>query len=879
MATSPDRNHAMPGNTDYAGLLAGFGSRKFSELRPAQTEVLGQYVAEDGQAPDVAIELPTGAGKSLIALLIGEAWRREGRSAAILTGNKTLARQMEQEAEDLGVPVVRLEGAGTDIPSTSKRAYQRAHALAIMNYWVYFNQNPAIDPAKLLVMDDAHLAEHCLDSLYSVTISRSEHASLFEVLVAELSTRFPDYAVLQDALDAESPPSTRTELLSFLDQQAAIDRIREICDSSPDMDAHADLRFRWTRLRANLAHVNIYASDRQLWLRPYIYPTRTNEHYAEAMQRIYMSATIGDPADLARRLGVCVIRKIAVGRNRTEETYGRRLLVMNRTEEGDLPERLQRIVVAALRIQPKSVWLCASASDATRYKQVVSEWLNANGFAGHPTWILTSLGNEIDAFKQSATGHFFVGGRFDGMDFEANECRLVVLATIPRAINLQEEFITAYLRDSGFMLRRLNYRLIQALGRCNRASDDYAVYVLADRRFATHFGRESNRLGIPGNIRAEIDLAEDMADAPVDESVALIGQFLSGEHGHFDSMLAERQAGTPGQATVTIGATDTSEAEIQAWGEMCSSENFDSAKGLFAECSRRASRAQQREMSAYYIYCQAKAAHLEGCRGNTAAQREAVDLLEQAVERGGRSSWFNRLRSSINRYRAGQGQQRLAAPNDYPDAVLQAFDERLEQWGCRGSRFQRWCERTKRHLQSESHAEFQEGLEQLGSILAYSASRPRHQASTDCRWRGVSGNMREVVTFEAKIEHGQDVEIYARDVGQAHNQHQRAVQQYDHVGYTIRGTIVTHLATIADEARASLGPIRIIPTEAVLVLFDKIVAILSQYRAGWSLEDLEARSASAERIRPLLPTAGWLTRSLSADDPFISAEGLLADWP
>ncbi|MEE8241411.1 MAG: hypothetical protein V3R16_09090, partial [Nitrospirales bacterium] len=63
------------------------------------------------------------------------------------------------------------------------------------------------------------------------------------------------------------------------------------------------------------------------------------------------------------------------------------------------------------------------------------------------------------------------------------------------------------------------------------------------------------------------------------------------------------------------------------------------------------------------------------------------------------------------------------------------------------------------------------------------------------------------------------------------------------------------------------------------VLFDRIVAILSQYRDGWSLEDLEARSTSAERVRPLLPTAGWLTRSLSVDDPFISAERFFADWP
>ena len=116
----------MPGNADYAELLAEFTSHRFSTLRPAQAAVLTRYAAEHSDSSDVAIELPTGAGKSLVALLICEAWRREGRKAAILTGNKTLARQMEQEAADLGVNIVRMEGAGTDIPSTSKRSYHRA---------------------------------------------------------------------------------------------------------------------------------------------------------------------------------------------------------------------------------------------------------------------------------------------------------------------------------------------------------------------------------------------------------------------------------------------------------------------------------------------------------------------------------------------------------------------------------------------------------------------------------------------------------------------------------------------------------------------------------------------------------------------------------
>ena len=114
----------MPGKLDYENLLNELGSAQFPSLRPAQLNALTNYSASYTDKNDVAIELPTGAGKSLIALLIAEAWRRKGKRVAILTGNKTLARQMEQEANDLGLKPILMEGRGVDIPARSKRSYR-----------------------------------------------------------------------------------------------------------------------------------------------------------------------------------------------------------------------------------------------------------------------------------------------------------------------------------------------------------------------------------------------------------------------------------------------------------------------------------------------------------------------------------------------------------------------------------------------------------------------------------------------------------------------------------------------------------------------------------------------------------------------------------
>ncbi len=166
------------------------------------------------------------------------------------------------------------------------------------------------------------------------------------------------------------------------------------------------------------------------------------------------------------------------------------------------------------------------------------------------------------------------------MDFSADECRLVVVKTLPRAVNIQEEFISAYLRDSGFMRRRLNQRIVQALGRCNRAEDDYGIYVLADRRFATHFGREANREGIPPNMIAEIDMAQDDAEAEPAHLVAGVEEFLRRDFATYDNRCRHYRAQVPPERAIAQ-PPDTSADEVSAWAAVFDSQNYAGAANKF----------------------------------------------------------------------------------------------------------------------------------------------------------------------------------------------------------------------------------------------------------------------------------------------------------
>ena len=98
-------------------------SAKFELLYPAQAAALNRYATEFLKEPNIAFELPTGAGKTLIALMILDFWIAQGRKAAVLCGTKNLARQFKEEADALGIPAILFEGTKTKFSTADKFKY------------------------------------------------------------------------------------------------------------------------------------------------------------------------------------------------------------------------------------------------------------------------------------------------------------------------------------------------------------------------------------------------------------------------------------------------------------------------------------------------------------------------------------------------------------------------------------------------------------------------------------------------------------------------------------------------------------------------------------------------------------------------------------
>ena len=118
-----------------------------------QADQLRTYSAKHRETPDVALELPTGSGKTLVGLLIAE-WRRRALGQRVLYACPTtqLARQVLLKAQQQGIHPVLLIGTHWKWPAADRTRYTNGSAIAITTYSSIFNSRPQLGDAHTVLL-------------------------------------------------------------------------------------------------------------------------------------------------------------------------------------------------------------------------------------------------------------------------------------------------------------------------------------------------------------------------------------------------------------------------------------------------------------------------------------------------------------------------------------------------------------------------------------------------------------------------------------------------------------------------------------------------------------------------------------------------------
>lgn len=487
-------------------LFRDLRNRRIQGLLAHQADVLREYHASAKDAPDVALQLPTGSGKTLVGLLVGE-WRRRRyrQKAAYFCPTVQLANQVVAQAREYGIRAVALTGKKKDFPPLESSEYLNGEVLAVATYSALFNVRSFFDGAETMVFDDAHAAENYVASYWSLVVRRSDHPAAFGALAGFLQplTDEADHGRLAGSGDAAWDRAWVEEAPAPLLAERVVEFVALLDEHARHDD---DLMFQWSVLRDHVRACHLYVSAGTMLLRPLIPPTETHPPFVSAKQRVYMSATLGSGGELERLWGRPSIRRLKIPEGWDKQGIGRRLFFFPERSADDAAAK--ELVLDMIGTAPRALVLVPDKRAEAEYCKTIQDELKYRVFTAK------DIEASKAAFVSTEKAVTVAANRYDGIDLREDECRLLVVDGLPQARNLQERFLISRMGSGAILQDRVLTRVTQAVGRCTRSATDYAAVVVLGDDLNNYLARRENRRQLPVELQAEIEFGFEQARDP-----------------------------------------------------------------------------------------------------------------------------------------------------------------------------------------------------------------------------------------------------------------------------------------------------------------------------------------------------------------------------
>lgn len=787
------------------------------ELWRSQADLLRGYASSFTGSDDVAFELPTGTGKTMVGLLVAS-WRRAkfGKPVVYACPTKQLVHQVADVAVRERIPAVTLIDSSKTWSHGDLTRYESAEAIAVTTYSHVFNTSPKLGSYGTVLFDDAHAAEQFVAESWTVDLGRhrqeGSYLALLDVLKSGLDGTFhqrllstsPDIATKKDV--RLIVPSRYPNMVTQLD--AAMAAFLEASDE-------------WWRaqaVRSGLSSSLVYVSWGRIQIRPFVPPTSECGSFAQADQRLYLSATLGHAGELNRAFGRTDIRRVPLPDDARAPRSGRRFFVFPDLVENDGLAVIQESVKSAR----KTLVLSTSTEKAVAATQKIN-------IAGSPVYGKDDIATGVQAFANAADALLALAGRYDGIDLPGDVCRMVLMHSLPEIPHLQEQFLARNLRARAALEERTRTRVVQGAGRATRSPSDYAIVMPVGGDLVRYLSNPSNRSALDVDIQAEIEFGRtnsaNKTKAFVMDNVELFldqgDEWHSGAEPHIRAARAAMsRVPNDGEENLASSAPHEVLSCQLAWrGDYVGAR--DAAQRAAAALSGAETLRTYRSLWLYLAAVWSYSA--TGQDAN--ATRTARGLLEQAYAAARGTTWI-----------------RESDPGDVPDdqqaddtpAVRRIVE--IVEGGLKLGKVVARFDAIDERLVAVEHTKSEPAITELGAMLGAEAAKPKGQGRADSIW---SWARRVWIAVEAKTEQDPDGEISLGNVRQANTQLRLHA---DDLGVAlpdqVADVIVSPRGRIAQEAIAAADP------HVYLAHPDDIRAIAADAREAWT--QLMARKGGHE---------------------------------
>jgi hypothetical protein len=709
-------------------LFRDLRSRKVVGLLAHQADILREYMEKAQSESDVAFQLPTGSGKTLVGLLLAE-WRRRklGERVVYLCPTNQLVYQVVSQAKSqYGINALSFTGKKDAYPNDAKSEYQSSEVIAVTTYSSLFNISPFFTNPNLIILDDAHSAESYIANQWSLRIERVKHKPIYQEILSIVGPTLSstDYARLTHDLDH---PLTKAwvDKVPTLTLIGLSDQIVSVLDEHLDAKDAPELFFAWKLIRDHLSACHLYVSAHEFLMRPFIPPTYTHTAFTNANQRVYMSATLGEGGELERISGRKKIYRLSVPVGWDKQGIGRRLFFFPERSLND--EQSDELDLGMLKLSKRGLVLVPDDKTGETISKVIREKL------GFKTFNAKEIEQSKTPFTSEEKAVAVVANRYDGIDFPDDQCRLIILHGLPRATNLQESFLITRIGASALLNDRILTRTVQAFGRCTRSATDYAAIVIRGDELSTFLQTSENRLSLHPELQAELAFGLDQSKGLTQEGfIENLGLFLrqTPEWTEADDEITQMRDSlkqTRPNGTQDLRESVAYEVDYQRaiWdGDHITAHN--NARTVLGNLSAE----ELRGYRAWWSYLAGSAAMLATKESQADLANIARAHFANALSAAPSVRWLNMLKRFTS-----NDESDSSSTDPQLSIVIERLEVQLDRYGVMND--QKYAKEEKfilDNLAKTDSKEFEPAHERLGSLLGFESGKVESSGSPDPWW-------------------------------------------------------------------------------------------------------------------------------------------------
>ena len=717
-----------------------------------QSHMLKAYT-DNRYKSDLALELPTGTGKTLTGLLIAE-WNRQKNNERVLYACPTrqLAEQVRSAANREGIKVALLTGPHASWNQNSVLQYESAQSIGVTTYSSIFNSHPRLPEPSVILFDDAHAGEQYVGEAYSVNLNRYNDENGYHQILNAVSPAL-DNIFLERLTSTNPDPGIGDEvrLILPLRQPGMTRSLNEALSTLA-----APHSYRYTMIRQGMTSCLVYLSYYEILIRPYIPPTHLNRLFEQARQRIYLSATLGDNGELERAFGRRCIERLCEPDKSIAPRSGRRFFIFPEfVPNCDVPALCRNVATKA----GKALVLSQRASVAMADAQELAppDW---------PIFGIEDVSTDMSPFIEAKHAICALAARYDGLDLPDDSCRLIVFDNKPDRLNLQEHFLQKNAQAGVALDARIRTRIIQGTGRCTRGPEDSAI-VLIRGNLSGYLVRPETLDSLAPEMQAEIRFGlENSQDGTEEDMLENVESFLQKDEDEIWRNNAEptivdyrreaTQIASPGSEQLRACAGEEVDAWISAstgsWREAAlHAHAVGNALGSGDKATRR--------YQAFWKYLEAAWTDaLAHENGDPSTKSSARQLIRDSLQLAGRGSWVHQM---------AQFPELNAPTLERVDNIAISMTVATLQGNLNEGKCRKLLDKMCADLSESEPGKFEPALSSLGQMLGADASKPAMQGRCDSTW---CWGDELWLALEAKSKHKPTGVVPLKDLEQSNDQ-------------------------------------------------------------------------------------------------------------